>query len=86
MLFCLYGRLRWPHDLLFRLGMLLTPLFDHVVYPCVGRCCRLSSLRKMSFGMLVAAASFVLAAFVQVRGAALPRPLPPIHSAVVVLG
>ncbi len=45
--------------------LLLTPLFYYGVYPAVARYVRLTALRKIGLGMLLAAASFALVACIQ---------------------
>ena len=48
--------------------MLFIPIFNKVIYPTMERCpprFRLTPLRKMAIGMLLASGSFVLAAFLQ---------------------
>jgi dipeptide/tripeptide permease len=47
--------------------LVAVPVFEAWVYPAVGRCgCRLTPLRKMGAGGLLAALSFVLAGLLQV--------------------
>jgi POT family proton-dependent oligopeptide transporter len=54
--------------------LLLTPLFFYVVYPALERHIRLTPLRRILIGMLLAGLSFVLAAWLQTRIDAGDRP------------
>jgi POT family proton-dependent oligopeptide transporter len=45
--------------------LLLVPTFNRWVYPLAGRWVRLTPLRKMGFGMLLAAAAFAVSAWIQ---------------------
>eukprot|EP00117_Sycon_ciliatum_P045893 scpid51422/ scgid2193/ Solute carrier family 15 member 1; Intestinal H(+)/peptide cotransporter; Oligopeptide transporter, small intestine isoform; Peptide transporter 1 len=48
--------------------LLFIPLFDFIIYPVLRRChLPMRPLQRMSSGMLLAALSFVIAAFVQIR-------------------
>ena len=49
------------------LVMILIPLFQFAVYPCVNRVWRLTAVRKMSVGFFLAAASFALLQVAQQR-------------------
>ncbi|XP_077997803.1 solute carrier family 15 member 2-like [Glandiceps talaboti] len=46
--------------------LLLIPIFDNIIYPCLKKCkIRCTHLQRMTWGMLFAAAAFVCSAFVQ---------------------
>ncbi len=47
--------------------LLLIPLFSYVVYPLVGQFCKITPLRKMSVGLLLAAAAFAISGWLEVR-------------------
>lgn len=49
------------------LVMLLIPLFTYGVYPSLGRCWRLTELRKIALGMFVAVAAFAVSSGIQLR-------------------
>lgn len=52
------------------LVLLLVPIFSRYVYPTLGRYCEVTAVRKIFAGLLLASASFVIPAWVEVRIAA----------------
>jgi POT family proton-dependent oligopeptide transporter len=47
--------------------LLLVPIFTYGIYPLMGRCFRVTPLRKIGMGMFLVAASFVLVAWIEQR-------------------
>ena len=45
--------------------LVLLPIFQKLIYPCINRCFYMTHLRKMSAGQLVAVLAFVMSGFVQ---------------------
>ncbi|MBP63217.1 MAG: MFS transporter, partial [Planctomycetaceae bacterium] len=47
--------------------LLFIPLFSYVVYPLAGQFCQVTPLRKMSVGLVLAAAAFAISGWLEVR-------------------
>ena len=45
--------------------LLFLPLFQGVIYPCLGKCFRMTHLQKMTAGQVIACLAFVMSGFVQ---------------------